>query len=257
MITGALLTRLRNLIRPTVRNNRSGTTVAVSALNGDARKRVMVFGDSNAFRPDGNNMCWPALLEDKDSLRLNVINESYNGRTTCYDSDECHGLSIIGREIRRHAPLDYVIVMLGTNDVKKKYGPPGAAEIADSMLRIIEFIREDSGGAEPIFLTPPPMGEVVAGDLAGGHVRIPSVVAEYRLLARTRDIRLVDLHAILDADTDLESDMIHLNAVGRQKVADAVWDNLQLLHIPRLNSFPECAEHDDSFVHISSGGNRS
>jgi len=186
----------------------------------------MVFGDSNAFRPDGNNMCWPALLENKDSLRLNVINESYDGRTTCYDSDERHGLSIIGRKIRRHAPLDYVIVMLGTNDVKKQYGPPGASEIADGMLRILNSISLYGGGAEPIFLTPPPMGEVVAGDLAGGHVRIPSVAAEYRLLARARDIRLVDLHAIVDTYTDLESDMIHLNAVGRQKVADAVCYNL-------------------------------
>ena len=232
MITRALLTRFRNLIRTRVRNNRSGTTIAVSALNGDARKRVMVFGDSNAFCPDGNNTCWPALLENKDSLRLNVINESYNGRTTCYDSGERNGLSIIGRKIRRHAPLDYVIVMLGTNDVKKKYGPPGAAEIAYGMRRILDSISVHGGGAEPIFLTPPPMGEVLAGDLADGHLRIPPVAAEYRLLARTRDIRLIDLHAILDTYTNLESDIIHLNAVGRQKVADAVWDNLQLLHIP-------------------------
>ncbi len=254
MITRALLTRFRNLIRTRVRNNRSGTTIAVSALNGDARKRVMVFGDSNAFRPDGNSMCWPALLENKDSLCLNVINESYNGRTTCYDNDERHGLSVIERKIRRHAPIDYVIVMLGTNDVKKKYGPPGAAEIADGMLRILDSISLYGGGAEPILFTPPPMGEVVAGDLEGGHLRLPSVAAEYRLLARTRDIRLVDLYAILDTSTDLESDMIHLNAVGRQKIADAVWYNL---HMPSLNSFPECAEHDDSSVHIRSGGNRS
>lgn len=37
----------------------------------------------------------------------------------------------------------------------------------------------------------------------------------------------IDVHAILDNRTDLEPDKIHLNAAGRQKVADAVWVHVQ------------------------------
>lgn len=234
MLPRALLSRFLNLVRTTVKakafnrdGRRCGARVAFSDMNGGHRTRIMVFGDSNAFRPDGNNTCWPALLQGKDPAHLNVFNESWDGRTTRYDTGECHGPRIIASKLAVHAPLDYVIVMLGTNDVKMKYGPPNPAEIADGMRQILDLIDVHGGGANPILLTPPPMGNVISGDLAGGQSRIPPLAAEYRLLAMNCDIRLVDIHAILDLGTDLDSGMIHLNAVGRQKVANAVWENLQ------------------------------
>lgn len=205
-------------------------------------KRILVFGDSNASRPDGNNACWPALLEDKDPLHLKVFNESCDGRTTRFDIGEFNGLGVIASKLAFHGPLDYVIGMLGTNDVKGKYGPPSATEIVDGMRQILDFIHVHGSGAEPILLTPPPLGNVTSGDLAGGQSRIPPVVAEYRLLAMNRDIPLVDIHAMLDISTDLESDMIHLNALGRQKVANAVWTNLQDVTHPQFHSCLERGE---------------
>ena len=189
--------------------------------------RIMVFGDSNAFRPDGDNTCWAALLEDKDPVHLDVFNESYDGRTTRYDTGERNGLGVIGNKLTFHLPLDYIIILLGTNDVKSQYGPPGAADIADGLGKILDLIDAQGNGAEPILMTPPPLGNITSGDLAGAASRISRVAVAYRLLAMNRHIRLIDIHAILDSHTDLEPDRIHLNAAGRRKVADAVWENLQ------------------------------
>jgi len=189
-------------------------------------KRILVFGDSNAFHSDGKCACWPSLLKEKDPSKLNVFNESCDGRTTKYDIGECCGLNVIGNKLASHAPLDYVVVMLGTNDMKSIYGSPSASEIADGMRRILDIIDNSDGGAKPILLTPPPMGNVNAGDLAGAQFGTELVAEEYVLLAMNRDTSLVDIHAILDTNTDLESDMIHLNASGKQKVADAVWNNI-------------------------------
>ena len=213
-------------------SNDSAATVATFALRGGIPKRIMVFGDSNALRPDGDNPCWPALLEDKDPVHLNVFNESCDGRTTRYDTGECNGLGVIGSKLVSHAPLDYIILMLGTNDVKSQYGPPSAADIADGLCQIRDFIDAQGDGAEPILMTPPPLGHVTSGDLAGAQSRISPVAVEYRLLAMNRDIRLIDIHAIIDSGTDLEPDRIHLNATGRQKVADALWANLQDVTAP-------------------------
>ena len=185
-------------------------------------KRIMVFGDSNSFRPGASKTSWPELLEDKDPLHLNVFNESCDGRTTRYDIGELNGLSVIGKKLIAHAPLSYVVVMLGTNDVKNKYGPPSPAEIVEGMSQILETIKIYGGGAKPILLTPPPLGNVISGDLAGAQPRIPSVVVEYHRLSGNRNIQLIDIYSILEVSTDLESDMIHLNAVGRQKIANAV-----------------------------------
>ena len=199
--------------------------VAYAARNNT--QRIMVFGDSNAYRPGSNKKSWPKLLEAQDSIHLNVFNESCDGRTTRYDIGECNGLSVIAEKLTAHEPLDYVIVILGTNDVKNKYGPPSPAGIAEGMSRIIEIIENHGDGAKPILLTPPPLGNVTSGELTGAQSRIPPVIAEYRLMAMNRYIRLVDIYSIMDINTDLEPDMIHLNALGRQKIADAVFTNLQ------------------------------
>ncbi len=210
----------------------SVSTWAQSSTDSGSLKRIMVFGDSNAFRPDNNNTCWPSLLENKDPLHLKVFNESCDGRTTRYDIGEFNGLRVIASTLAAHAPLDYVVVMLGTNDVKSKYGPPSVADIVSGMGQILHVIDLHGGCAKPILLTPPPLGNVTSGELASAQSRIPPVAAEYRSLAINRDIRIVDIHTILDVVTDLESDKIHLNASGRQNVADAVWTNLQEMTPP-------------------------
>ncbi|MBE9516798.1 MAG: hypothetical protein IME93_07445 [Proteobacteria bacterium] len=210
----------------------TGSTWTYSPADIGRVKRIMVFGDSNASRPDGNRTCWPALIEDKGPLNINVFNESCDGRTTKYDIGERNGLSVIASKLTIHAPLDYVIVMLGTNDVKIRYGPPNAAEIANGIRQVIDFIDVHGGGAKPILLTPPPMGNVISGDLAGGQSRIPPVAAEFRLLAINSDVPLVDVNTAIDSDTDLEPDKVHLNLTGRQKVADTIWASLQGLTAP-------------------------
>ena len=197
-------------------------------------KRIMVFGDSNAFRPGHGKKSWPKLLEDKDPFHLNVFNESCDGRTTRYDTGERNGLCVIGKKLAAHTPLGYIVVMLGTNDVKNKYGLPSPSEIAEGMSRILEIIENHGGGAKSILLTPPPLGNVVSGELAGAKSRIPPVVNEYLLFAMNRDVRLIDIYSILETRTDLEPDMIHLSAAGRQKVANAVWSSLQETNIGDL-----------------------
>ena len=195
-------------------------------------KRIMVFGDSNAYRPGSSNKSWPILLEAKDPRHLRVFNVSCDGRTTKYDIGECNGLSVIAEKLTAYKPLDYVVVMLGTNDVKNKYGPPNPTKIAEGMSRILEIIKNNADGAKPILLTPPPIGNVNSGDLAGAQPRIPSVAEEYRRLSRNRNVQLIDIHSILEVNTDLDSDMIHLNALGRKKTANVVWAYLQEVNPP-------------------------
>ena len=201
-------------------------------------KRILVFGDSNAYRPGRSKKCWPKLLEAKDPLHLDVLNESCDGRTTRYDTGEYNGLSVIGEKLIAHKPLDYVFVALGTNDVKNKYGPPTPTEIAEGMSRIFEIIENHGGGAKPILLTPPPLGNVNSGELAGAQPRIPFVAVEYRRLSRNLNFQMIDIHSILDINTDFEPDFIHLNAMGRKKMAKTLWAYLQGVNSYYRNNGP-------------------
>ena len=209
-----------------------GSTWTHSSTDRGTLKRIMVFGDSNSFRPGGNKTCWPALLKDKHPSRFTIFNESCDGRTIKHDIGEFNGLNVIASKLTVHAPLDYVIVMLGTNDVKSKYGPPNAAEIAYGVRLILDVINTQCGEAKAILVMPPPLGNVTSGELAGAQWRIPPVVAEFRLLAINSDVPLVDVNAVIDSNTDFEPDKVHLNLTGRQKVADTIWANLQGLTAP-------------------------
>ncbi len=189
----------------------------------------MVFGDSNTYRPDGSDTRWTMLLKGKNPVDLNIFTEGCDGRTTIFDYGECNGIEAIKKKLSLYLPLDYVFVMLGTNDVKNKYGPPNVADIASGMSQIFDYIDKNSYGVKSILLTPPPLGEVTDGELAGAQSRIPPLVEEYRLLAMNREIYIIDVFPIININTDLESDRIHLNALGREKIADAVWSELKVI----------------------------
>ncbi len=193
----------------------------------DSLTRLMVFGDSNAYRPENGRDCWPAMLQRLSGKTLRVINESYDGRTTRYDTGPCNGLNVLEKKIRRAGPLDWVIIALGTNDVKSKYGPPDAVEVVEGIEKIIATVKTVDAHVIPILLSPPPLGHVTTGDLAGAQDRIPPLAVEYFRCAVTQNIPIIDLSLTVDTDVDLESDCVHLNAQGRKKVAEIVWKNLQ------------------------------
>jgi lysophospholipase L1-like esterase len=189
--------------------------------------RVMVFGDSNAYRPGNGNNCWPALLQRESGNRLKVINESYDGRTTRYDKGERNGLAVINAKIKNAQPLKIVLVALGTNDLKAIYGPPDTAEVVEGIARIVTVIKALDIDTKPILITPPPLGRTANGDLASAWNRIPPLVAQYRHYANMKNIPIINLCSIIVANGDLEPDSVHLNLIGRKKVADIVWDNLK------------------------------
>jgi lysophospholipase L1-like esterase len=185
----------------------------------------MAFGDSNTYRPPGSQCRWTSLLENKDPGKLQVINESYDGRTTQFDGGERNGLGVIAVKLKRHRSLRYIVIMLGTNDIKNMYGPPQTEEIIQGMSKIIDVVKKYSH-AKIILLTIPPMARNVSGDLAGAYDRVDPVVDGIKQLAFMRNLHLVDVNAVINAELDLEEDGIHLNQSGRNKVTDAVWQKL-------------------------------
>ncbi len=141
-------------------------------------------------------------------------------------------VNVIRNKLKANCPLDYVIIMLGTNDVKNIYGPPGISDISDGMSKILDIIATEDDSIEPIVVTPPPLGNVTSGDLTGARSLIPLIVKEFRLLAMNYDIRLTDVNGIIDIKSDLEPDRVHINDLGRKKVSNAVWENLQNVTSP-------------------------
>jgi lysophospholipase L1-like esterase len=90
--------------------------------------RVMCYGDSNTWGwipgtglRHGDSVRWPMVLQTELAGMIWVIEEGLSGRTTAYDDPaepQRNGSADLPGCLRSHAPLDMVILMLGTNDLK-------------------------------------------------------------------------------------------------------------------------------------------
>ena len=72
-----------------------------------------------------------------------VIEEGQNGRTIATEDPaegEKNGLSYIGACLESHTPLDYVIIMLGSNDCKRKFSY-SSMDIAGEMQIMLEKVQ--------------------------------------------------------------------------------------------------------------------
>ena len=110
------------------------------------KRHIICFGDSNThgycaatggrFSEDER---WPRLLEKLLGESYLVLEEGLSGRTTCYN-DPIHeglsGLDYIYPCLMSHEPVDLLIIMLGTNDTKERFGS-SAACIALGLKRLI------------------------------------------------------------------------------------------------------------------------
>ena len=123
-------------------------------------KTILCYGDSNTwgYNPRGGRydytIRWPtvmaSLLNNKSSSAISggsaegsgisgsgdcsywVVEEGLNGRTTCLEDPiegDRNGLRQLIPILRSHRPLDLVIIMLGTNDLKRRFNP-GPFEIS-------------------------------------------------------------------------------------------------------------------------------
>ena len=94
-------------------------------------KSILCFGDSLTFGADPAVMGkrhafadrWPSALEaGLGADKVRVIAEGLGGRTTVFDdwnaAADRNGSRILPTLLESHSPLDAIIIMLGTNDIK-------------------------------------------------------------------------------------------------------------------------------------------
>lgn len=95
------------------------------------KKRILCFGDSNTwgYNPETGERYeederWTGVLASELGKDYRVVEEGLNGRTTVFsdlmEPERC-GIQHIHPLILSHLPLDYLIIMLGTNDTKTHF----------------------------------------------------------------------------------------------------------------------------------------
>ena len=200
-------------------------------------KRILCFGDSNTwgFTPvTGERMAadvrWPGVMKTELGSDYFVIEEAQNGRTTMWDDPyeevNKNGSRHLPVVLESHAPLDLVILMLGTNDLKNHFGQ-NARSIADSCGVLIDRILASEAGPngltpKVLLIAPAPVSE---GDCPFGHLfdSAPAVSAGFKdAYAEVAKERRVPFLNAGDYASCPVPDTIHIDAEGCGALGRAV-----------------------------------
>ena len=131
-------------------------------------RRILCFGDSNTYgyAPDGQryeaDSIWPGIMGKLLGDRFEVIADGKNGRTIAFDDpymEGCNGMLDIEASLEANAPLDLVVLMLGTNDLKK-YFDATPAQIAQNLKAMCELIRQKTD-AKLLIASPMLLGDEI------------------------------------------------------------------------------------------------
>ena len=112
-------------------------------------KTVLCFGDSNTWgyeplvaRRYPADVRWTGVLQNSLGDGFRVIEEGLNGRTNVTNEAERpirSGLDVLPVILESHRPLDLVVIMLGTNDLKHDFNL-SAEQIADGARQVCRCV---------------------------------------------------------------------------------------------------------------------
>lgn len=132
-------------------------------------KTIVCYGDSNTWgnvpRTDErypHDIRWPGALQKKLGSGYEVISEGLCGRTlVATDPAKPHrtGITHLQSIIESADPIDAIIIMLGTNDVKTTYDltPTQIAGHLSQTIELIQHCKELNRSPKILVVCPPPV----------------------------------------------------------------------------------------------------
>lgn len=177
---------------------------------------------------------WPDVTAAALGPGWTVLAEGHPGRTTTHD-DPIEGAHKNGRRVlpallESHRPIDVVALMLGTNDLKARYGllPVDIALGVEKLAQEVRASTAGPGGAAPALLLIAPVPIREAGFLgeifAGGAAKSQAVAAALAAVADRLGAAFLDAgqHAAVDP-----LDGVHLDAAAHRAIGTAVADDVR------------------------------
>ena len=139
---------------------------------------ILCYGDSNTWGYDpirrsryNELVRWPMALQRLLGDSYRVVEEGLNGRTTVSE-DPVEGdknrIRFLPTCLDSHSPLDLVIIMLGSNDLKRRFSVD-AFDVAQGLRRMIGLIRTHeylpSAKAPKVCVVSPPRIGHLSGEM--------------------------------------------------------------------------------------------
>ncbi len=197
------------------------------------KKRIMCFGDSNTwgYIPKlgiryAENVRYTGILAKGLGDKCVIIEEGLNGRTTAFsdkiEPERC-ALDHITPILLSHLPLDYIVIMLGTNDTKTHFNV-NSIEIGYGMeellFKIMNTIQRKKQNTKIIIVAPPPINPINEPMFdENASYKSKKLVEIYKQLANQYSYFFLEAGSVIN---ELGEDGIHLTEKGHKELGDAL-----------------------------------
>jgi lysophospholipase L1-like esterase len=209
-------------------------------------KSILCYGDSNTWgciplagpEPAGRfppETRWPGVLQRELGDGYWIVEEGLSGRTTVWDDPlEPHrnGRKLLLPTLLSHQPLDLVIVMLGTNDLKHRINV-SAAEIARGAGMLIDIVAASGCGSDgrapqTLLVCPASIVEVDQFDdeFEGGADKSRQLAGHFAAIAEQRSCAFLDAGSVISSS---DVDGIHLEASEHERLGRVVAEQVRPL----------------------------
>ncbi|MGN1481096.1 GDSL-type esterase/lipase family protein [Porcipelethomonas sp.] len=199
-------------------------------------KTILAFGDSNTYglNPQDKsrfdyNTRWTGILDRKMSpYGFRVAEEGLCGRTTVFPDGmrpSRRGVDVLPFLMESHAPVEYAVIMLGTNDCKTRFGA-SPEQIANGIRRLVRQVK-DAGCCKILIISPIYLAHGVGDDEYDTEFNEESVELSMQLKKSYADIACQEgclFLAASDVAYPSEYDREHMDEKGHAALAEAVFD---------------------------------
>lgn len=195
-------------------------------------KTILCYGDSNTWGYIPGTAAryargerWPGVMATALGRDYHVIEEGLNSRTTVLEDPTRgpgrNGLPYLGPCLDTHAPLDLVLLMLGTNDLKHRFGL-SAADIAVNISALVTLIQRSQAGIDNVppqllLISPAHIGQLAQlGDIfAGAPEKSRQLARHYQAVAEQLGCHFFDA---AQAATPSPIDGVHWSAAEHDRL---------------------------------------
>jgi len=208
---------------------------------------LLTFGDSNThgtppivnrgeYRRFDAGTRWPTRTHALLGPGWSLAEEGLPGRTAQFCDpvmgDHMNGQTGLRIALQSHGPIDVMTLMLGTNDVKTRFGASpemvtaGIAGLLDIALGIEMQTRH--GGFKILLICPPPVQErgPIAAEFIGSAAKSRALPALYAAIATARGVGFLDAGALIETSP---IDGIHWPADAHATVATSAAEAIKSL----------------------------
>lgn len=201
-------------------------------------KTILCYGDSNTYGLMSDllnryprNVRWPGRLQKQLGEDFYVIEEGLGGRTTVWDDpveEYKNGKKYLLPCLDSHKPIDLVVLMLGTNDLKARFGV-SPFDIGVSIENLVHTIQKSDAGPgfgapKVLLIVPVPIHSVGRKEdldqmIPDMDVRSEALRVYYKNVAERCGVYYLDPCGKVEVN---ETDGIHYTPAGHAQMADLI-----------------------------------